>query len=236
MADNRTGKITQVIGAVLDIKFGSDNLPEINDAIDIQTRDGGKLVVEVAQHLGDDTVRCIAMGPTDGLVRGMEAQATGGPISVPVGEATLGRIFNVLGDPIDNKPAPEGANRLPIHRKAPEFSEQSTETEVLETGIKVVDLLCPYQKGGKIGLFGGAGVGKTVLIQELITNIATEHGGYSIFTGVGERSREGNDLWTEMGESGVLKKTALVFGQMNESPGARMRVAETGTDHGRVFP
>ena len=235
MADNRTGKITQVIGAVLDIKFGSDNLPEINDAIDIQTKDGGKLVVEVAQHLGDDTVRCIAMGPTDGLVRGMEAQATGGPISVPVGEATLGRIFNVLGDPIDNKPAPEGANRLPIHRKAPEFSEQSTETEVLETGIKVVDLLCPYQKGGKIGLFGGAGVGKTVLIQELITNIATEHGGYSIFTGVGERSREGNDLWTEMGESGVLKKTALVFGQMNESPGARMRVAETGLTMAEYF-
>ena len=235
MADNRTGKITQVIGAVLDIKFGSDNLPEINDAIDIQTKDGGKLVVEVAQHLGDDTVRCIAMGPTDGLVRGMEAQATGGPISVPVGEATLGRIFNVLGDPIDNKPAPEGANRLPIHRKAPEFSEQSTETEVLETGIKVVDLLCPYQKGGKIGLFGGAGVGKTVLIQELIRNIATEHGGYSIFTGVGERSREGNDLWSEMKESGVLEKTALVFGQMNEPPGARMRVAETGLTMAEYF-
>ena len=228
MADNRTGKITQVIGAVLDIKFGSDNLPEINDAIDIQTKDGGKLVVEVAQHLGDDTVRCIAMGPTDGLVRGMEAQATGGPISVPVGEATLGRIFNVLGDPIDNKPAPEGANRLPIHRKAPEFSEQSTETEVLETGIKVVDLLCPYQKGGKIGLFGGAGVGKTVLIQELIRNIATEHGGYSVFTGVGERTREGNDLYTEMSESGVIDKTAMVFGQMNEPPGARMRVGLTG--------
>ena len=235
MADNRTGKITQVIGAVLDIKFGSDNLPEINDAIDIQTKDGGKLVVEVAQHLGDDTVRCIAMGPTDGLVRGMEAQATGGPISVPVGEATLGRIFNVLGDPIDNKPAPEGANRLPIHRKAPEFSEQSTETEVLETGIKVVDLLCPYQKGGKIGLFGGAGVGKTVLIQELIRNIATEHGGYSIFTGVGERSREGNDLWNEMTESGVIKNTALVFGQMNEPPGSRMRVAQTGLTMAEYF-
>ena len=228
MADNRTGKITQVIGAVLDIKFGSDNLPEINDAIDIQTKDGGKLVVEVAQHLGDDTVRCIAMGPTDGLVRGMEAQATGGPISVPVGEATLGRIFNVLGDPIDNKPAPEGADRLPIHRKAPEFSEQSTETEVLETGIKVVDLLCPYQKGGKIGLFGGAGVGKTVLIQELIRNIATEHGGYSVFTGVGERTREGNDLYTEMSESGVINKTTMVFGQMNEPPGSRMRVGLTG--------
>ena len=235
MADNRTGKITQVIGAVLDIKFGSDNLPEINDAIDIQTKDGGKLVVEVAQHLGDDTVRCIAMGPTDGLVRGMEAQATGGPISVPVGEATLGRIFNVLGDPIDNKPTPEGANRLPIHRKAPEFSEQSTETEVLETGIKVVDLLCPYQKGGKIGLFGGAGVGKTVLIQELIRNIATEHGGYSVFTGVGERTREGNDLYTEMSESGVIDKTAMVFGQMNEPPGARMRVAETGLTMAEYF-
>lgn len=235
MADNRTGKITQVIGAVLDIKFGSDNLPEINDAIDIQTKDGGKLVVEVAQHLGDDTVRCIAMGPTDGLVRGMEAQATGGPISVPVGEATLGRIFNVLGDPIDNKPAPEGANRLPIHRKAPEFSEQSTETEVLETGIKVVDLLCPYQKGGKIGLFGGAGVGKTVLIQELISNIAREHGGISVFAGVGERTREGNDLYYEMIESGVIKNTAMVFGQMNEPPGARMRVALTGLTMAEYF-
>ena len=235
MADNRTGKITQVIGAVLDIKFSSDNLPEINDAIDIQTRDGGKLVVEVAQHLGDDTVRCIAMGPTDGLVRGMEAQATGGPISVPVGEATLGRIFNVLGDPIDNKPAPEGADRLPIHRKAPEFSEQSTETEVLETGIKVVDLLCPYQKGGKIGLFGGAGVGKTVLIQELISNIAREHGGISVFAGVGERTREGNDLYYEMIESGVIKNTAMVFGQMNEPPGARMRVAETGLTMAEYF-
>ncbi|MCI5622584.1 MULTISPECIES: F0F1 ATP synthase subunit beta [Anaerostipes] len=228
MADNHTGKITQVIGAVLDIKFEEGQLPEINDAIDIQTKDGGKLVVEVAQHLGDDTVRCIAMGPTDGLVRGMDAVATGGPISVPVGEATLGRIFNVLGDPIDNKPAPEGVERLPIHRKAPEFSEQSTETEVLETGIKVVDLLCPYQKGGKIGLFGGAGVGKTVLIQELIRNIATEHGGYSVFTGVGERTREGNDLYYEMSESGVIDKTAMVFGQMNEPPGARMRVGLTG--------
>ena len=228
MADNHTGKITQVIGAVLDIKFEGGKLPEINDAIDIQTKDGDKLVVEVAQHLGDDTVRCIAMGPTDGLVRGMNAVATGGPISVPVGEATLGRIFNVLGEPIDNKPAPEGVERLPIHRAAPEFSEQSTETEVLETGIKVVDLLCPYQKGGKIGLFGGAGVGKTVLIQELIRNIATEHGGYSVFTGVGERTREGNDLYYEMSESGVIDKTAMVFGQMNEPPGARMRVGLTG--------
>ena len=228
MADNHTGKITQIIGAVLDIKFSDGHLPEINDAIDIMTKQGGKLVVEVSQHLGDDTVRCIAMGPTDGLVRGMEAVCTGGPISVPVGEQTLGRMFNVLGDPIDNKPAPENAKRLPIHRKAPAFKDQSTETEVLETGIKVVDLLCPYQKGGKIGLFGGAGVGKTVLIQELIRNIATEHGGYSVFTGVGERTREGNDLYYEMSDSGVIDKTAMVFGQMNEPPGARMRVGLTG--------
>lgn len=228
MADNHTGKITQVIGAVLDIKFHEGELPEIHDAIRIETRDGETLVVEVAQHLGDDTVRCIAMGPTDGLVRGMEAISEGGPISVPVGEATLGRIFNVLGEPIDNKPAPKDVRRLPIHRPAPKFSEQSTETEVLETGIKVVDLLCPYQKGGKIGLFGGAGVGKTVLIQELIRNIATEHGGYSVFTGVGERTREGNDLYYEMSESGVIDKTAMVFGQMNEPPGARMRVGLTG--------
>ena len=228
MADNHTGKITQIIGAVLDIKFSDGHLPEINDAIDIMTKQGEKLVVEVSQHLGDDTVRCIAMGPTDGLVRGMEAVSTGGPISVPVGEQTLGRMFNVLGDPIDNKPAPENAKRQPIHRKAPAFKDQSTETEVLETGIKVVDLLCPYQKGGKIGLFGGAGVGKTVLIQELIRNIATEHGGYSVFTGVGERTREGNDLYHEMSESGVIDKTAMVFGQMNEPPGARMRVGLTG--------
>ena len=228
MADNHTGKITQIIGAVLDIKFSDGHLPEINDAIDIMTKQGGKLVVEVSQHLGDDTVRCIAMGPTDGLVRGMEAVCTGGPISVPVGEQTLGRMFNVLGDPIDNKPAPENAKRQPIHRKGPAFKDQSTETEVLETGIKVVDLLCPYQKGGKIGLFGGAGVGKTVLIQELIRNIATEHGGYSVFTGVGERTREGNDLYHEMSESGVIDKTAMVFGQMNEPPGARMRVGLTG--------
>lgn len=227
MADNHIGKITQVIGAVLDIKF-SGGLPQINEAVEIPLKDGGKLVAEVVQHLGDDTVRCIAMGTTDGLIRGMEAKALGGPISVPVGEETLGRIFNVLGEPIDNKPAPKGAKRLPIHRPAPEFSEQSTDTEVLETGIKVVDLLCPYQKGGKIGLFGGAGVGKTVLIQELIRNIATEHGGYSVFTGVGERTREGNDLYYEMQESGVIDKTAMVFGQMNEPPGARMRVGLTG--------
>ena len=235
MADNRTGKITQVIGAVLDIKFGSDNLPEINDAINIQTKDGGKLVVEVAQHLGDDTVRCIAMGTTDGLRRGMDAIATGAPISVPVGENTLGRIFNVLGEPIDNKEKPQVEEYLPIHRKAPTFEEQSTQTEILETGIKVVDLLCPYQKGGKIGLFGGAGVGKTVLIQELIRNIATEHGGYSVFTGVGERTREGNDLYYEMTESGVINKTTMVFGQMNEPPGARMRVGLSGLTMAEYF-
>lgn len=228
MADSNIGKITQIIGAVLDIKFSEGKLPEIYEAINIPTKDGKALVVEVAQHLGDDTVKCIAMGPTDGLVRGMEAQATGAPISVPVGENTLGRMFNVLGQPIDNKPAPEGVDYNPIHRKAPAFDEQSTSTEILETGIKVVDLLCPYQKGGKIGLFGGAGVGKTVLIQELITNIATEHGGYSVFTGVGERTREGNDLYYEMIESGVIDKTTMVFGQMNEPPGARMRVGLTG--------
>ena len=234
MAENNIGKITQVIGAVIDIKFTDGNLPEINSAINIKTKDGGKLVVEVAQHLGDDTVRCIALGPTDGLVRGMEAEATGAPISVPVGEQTLGRIFNVLGDPIDNKPAPE-VEHMPIHRKAPTFAEQATNTEMLETGIKVVDLLCPYQKGGKIGLFGGAGVGKTVLIQELIRNIATEHGGYSVFTGVGERTREGNDLYHEMMDSGVIEKTTMVFGQMNEPPGARMRVAETGLTMAEYF-
>ena len=223
-----TGKITQIIGAVLDIKFTEGHLPSIYEAIHITRKNGELLVVEVAQHLGDETVRCIAMGPTDGLVRGMEAVATGAPISVPVGEETLGRIFNVTGDPIDNKPAPAGAKKMPIHREAPSFEEQSTSAEVLETGIKVVDLLCPYQKGGKIGLFGGAGVGKTVLIQELIRNIATEHGGYSVFTGVGERTREGNDLYHEMQESGVINKTTMVFGQMNEPPGARMRVGLTG--------
>ena len=228
MAAQNTGKITQVIGAVLDIRFDKGVLPEINDAVEIRRKDGSKLVAETAQHLGDDIIRCIAMGPTDGLIRGMEAIATGGPITVPVGEVTLGRIFNVLGEPIDNKPVPEGVKRNPIHRKAPTFAEQATETEILETGIKVVDLLCPYQKGGKIGLFGGAGVGKTVLIQELIRNVATEHGGYSVFTGVGERTREGNDLYTEMSESGVIDKTAMVFGQMNEPPGARMRVGLTG--------
>ena len=235
MAEKSIGKITQVISAVLDIKFPQGGLPEINDAIEITRKDGDTLVVEVAQHLGDDTVRCIALGPTDGLVRGMEAVATGGPIMVPVGENTLGRIFNVLGEPIDNKEKPQTEKKLPIHRKAPSFEDQSTETEILETGIKVVDLLCPYQKGGKIGLFGGAGVGKTVLIQELIRNIATEHGGYSVFTGVGERTREGNDLYYEMQESGVINKTTMVFGQMNEPPGARMRVGLTGLTMAEYF-
>ena len=235
MAEKNIGKITQIIGAVLDIKFQDGKLPEINSAINITRSNGECLVVEVAQHLGDDTVRCIAMGPTDGLVRGMDAEATGAPISVPVGENTLGRMFNVLGDPIDNKPAPKVQKHMPIHRKAPNFEEQSTSTEMLETGIKVVDLLCPYQKGGKIGLFGGAGVGKTVLIQELIRNIATEHGGYSVFTGVGERTREGNDLYYEMKESGVIDKTTMVFGQMNEPPGARMRVGLTGLTMAEYF-
>ena len=235
MAQNKLGKITQIIGAVLDVKFTEGNLPEIYEAIKVTKQDGDVLVVEVAQHLGDDTVRCIAMGPTDGLVRGMDALATGAPISVPVGEKTLGRMFNVLGNPIDEKDAPEGVEYYPIHRPAPKFEEQSTQTEMLETGIKVVDLLCPYQKGGKIGLFGGAGVGKTVLIQELITNIATEHGGYSVFTGVGERTREGNDLYYEMIESGVIEKTTMVFGQMNEPPGARMRVGLTGLTMAEYF-
>ncbi|MBP5489152.1 MAG: F0F1 ATP synthase subunit beta [Lachnospiraceae bacterium] len=233
--DKNIGKITQIIGAVLDIRFTEGNLPEIYDAIKIRRKDGGILVVEVAQHLGDDTVRCIAMGPTDGLVRGMEAESTGAPITVPVGEATLGRMFNVLGEPIDEKDPPTDVEYYPIHRPAPDFAEQSTDTQILETGIKVVDLLCPYQKGGKIGLFGGAGVGKTVLIQELITNIATEHGGYSVFTGVGERTREGNDLYYEMIESGVINKTTMVFGQMNEPPGARMRVGLTGLTMAEYF-
>ena len=235
MAERNIGKITQIIGAVLDVKYADGQLPEINEAIEITRSNGEKLVVEVAQHLGDDTVRCIAMGPTDGLVRGMDAVATGAPITVPVGEHTLGRIFNVLGEAIDEKPAPTDVEYEPIHRKAPTFEEQATEAEMLETGIKVIDLLCPYQKGGKIGLFGGAGVGKTVLIQELITNIATEHGGYSVFTGVGERTREGNDLYYEMTESGVINKTAMVFGQMNEPPGARMRVGLTGLTMAEYF-
>ena len=234
MAEN-IGKITQIIGAVLDIKFPEGKIPEINEAIEITRKNGERLVAEVASHLGDDTVKCIAMGPTDGLVRGMDAKATGAPIMVPVGENTLGRIFNVLGEPIDEQPAPTDVEYMPIHRPAPSFEEQATSSEMLETGIKVVDLLCPYQKGGKIGLFGGAGVGKTVLIQELIHNIATEHGGYSVFTGVGERTREGNDLYYEMKESGVIDKTTMVFGQMNEPPGARMRVGLTGLTMAEYF-
>lgn len=235
MAELNVGRISQVIGAVLDIKFKKDHLPHINEAILIKTEDNKTLTVEVAQHLGDDVVRCIAMDTTDGLRRGMEALATGSPISVPVGEHTLGRMFNVLGEAIDGKENPKVEMKLPMHRKAPSFEEQSTSTEILETGIKVVDLLCPYQKGGKIGLFGGAGVGKTVLIQELIRNIATEHGGYSVFTGVGERTREGNDLYHEMIESGVIDKTTLVFGQMNEPPGARMRVGLSGLTMAEYF-
>lgn len=235
MADKIIGKVTQIIGAVLDVKFKEGQLPELNDAVKITRSDNSELTIEVAQHLGDDTVRCIAMGPTDGLVRGMDAVATGAPITVPVGESTLGRMFNVLGEPIDNKPVPKAQGYEPIHRPAPTFEEQATSTEMLETGIKVVDLLCPYQRGGKIGLFGGAGVGKTVLIQELITNIANEHDGFSVFTGVGERTREGNDLYNEMTESGVISKTAMVFGQMNEPPGARMRVGLTGLTMAEYF-
>ena len=235
MAEGNKGIVTQIIGAVLDIKFGNGRLPEINEAIRITRKDGTVLTVEVSQQLGDDVVRCISMGPTDGLVRGMDAVATGKPITIPVGEKTLGRIFNVLGEAIDEKEPPKNTPTLSIHRPAPSFEEQATSQEMLETGIKVVDLLCPYQKGGKIGLFGGAGVGKTVLIQELIRNIATEHGGYSVFTGVGERTREGNDLYYEMMESGVINKTTMVFGQMNEPPGARMRVGLTGLTMAEYF-
>ncbi|HGM3506252.1 TPA: F0F1 ATP synthase subunit beta [Clostridioides difficile] len=222
------GKVVQIVGAVLDVKFDSEqSLPNLLNALVIKLGDK-EIVAEVAQHIGDDTVRCIAMSATDGLVRGMEVVDTGEPISVPVGDETLGRIFNVLGKPVDGKPAPKSAPKLPIHRPAPAYDELETTAEILETGIKVVDLLAPYLKGGKIGLFGGAGVGKTVLIQELINNIAKQHGGISVFSGVGERTREGNDLYGEMSESGVINKTALVFGQMNEPPGARMRVALTG--------
>ena len=222
------GKVVQIVGAVLDVKFdGEQSLPNLLNALVIKLGDK-EIVAEVAQHIGDDTVRCIAMSATDGLVRGMEVVDTGGPISVPVGDETLGRIFNVLGKPVDGKPAPKSAPKLPIHRPAPAYDELETTAEILETGIKVVDLLAPYLNGGKIGLFGGAGVGKTVLIQELINNIAKQHGGISVFSGVGERTREGNDLYGEMSESGVINKTALVFGQMNEPPGARMRVALTG--------
>ena len=222
------GKIVQIVGVVLDVKFDDEkSLPNLLNALVIKLGDK-EIVAEVAQHIGDNTVRCIAMSATDGLVRGMEVVDTGKPISVPVGDATLGRIFNVLGEPVDNKPAPKDAPKLPIHRQAPSFEEIESSAEILETGIKVVDLLCPYLKGGKIGLFGGAGVGKTVLIQELINNIAKQHGGISVFAGVGERTREGNDLYHEMADSGVINKTALVFGQMNEPPGARMRVALSG--------
>ena len=233
MADKNVGKLLQITGAVVDIRF-DDNLPALYNAIEIQ-HGNNVLVFEVAQHLGDNVVRCIAMGSTDGLVRGMEATDTGIPISVPVGEEILGRMVNVLGNPIDNKPKPEAKEMWPIHRNAPGVSDQTGATEMLETGIKAVDLLCPYSKGGKIGLFGGAGVGKTVIIMELIRNIATEHGGYSVFAGVGERTREGIDLYNDMIKSGVINKTALVFGQMNEPPGARMRVAFTGLTQAEYF-
>ena len=228
------GKIVQVMGPVVDVAFEDGNLPHIQDALTVMNN-GKRCVMEVAQHIGGDVVRCIMLASSEGLYKDMEVEATGQGIAVPVGEKTLGRLFNVLGDTLDGGESLEGEEKWVIHRDPPSFADQSPVVEMLETGIKVIDLLAPYAKGGKIGLFGGAGVGKTVLIQELITNIATEHGGYSIFTGVGERSREGNDLWTEMGESGVLKKTALVFGQMNESPGARMRVAETGLTMAEYF-
>ena len=233
MAKNK-GTVIQVMGPVLDIRFGDDQLPSLLSAIEIPNGDK-TIVAEVSQHIGDNVVRCVAMSSTDGLQRGAEATDTGAPISVPVGEECLGRVFNLLGQPIDNKPAVEGADRWPIHRPAPSYEEQQPATEILETGIKVIDLICPYAKGGKIGLFGGAGVGKTVLIQELIYNIATAHNGYSVFTGVGERTREGNDLYNEMTESGVIAKTAMVFGQMNEPPGARMRVGLSGLTMAEYF-
>ena len=233
------GKVVQVIGPVVDIEFPAGELPEILNAIKIDGKVADHeihLTVEVMQHLGDSVTRCIAMSSTDGLMRGMAADDTGGPIKVPVGEATLGRVFNVLGETVDHNPAPVGnTEEWPIHRPAPKFDNQETSTQILETGIKVVDLIAPYSRGGKVGLFGGAGVGKTVLIMELIHNIATEHGGYSVFAGVGERTREGNDLWSEMTESGVIDKTALVYGQMNEPPGARMRVALTGLTMAEYF-
>ena len=234
MSEKHIGEVVQVTGPVLDIRFPEGELPALLNAIEIDNH-GEKLVVEVAQQTGDNMVRCIAMKSTDGLVRGTKAVDTGGPIAVPVGEECLGRVFNLLGETVDNKPAPETAEKWPIHRDPPSYEEQVPATEILETGIKVVDLICPYAKGGKIGLFGGAGVGKTVLIQELIYNIATEHNGYSVFTGVGERTREGNDLYGEMTESGVINKTALVYGQMNEPPGARMRVALSGLTMAEYF-
>ena len=234
MTKQHIGTVVQVIGPVLDIRFADGELPELLNAVTLEL--GGKtLTAEVEQHIGDNVVRCIAMSSTDGLERGAQAVDTGSPITVPVGEVCLGRIFNLLGEPVDNQPAPEKAERWAIHRPAPSYEEQQSTTEILETGIKVVDLICPYAKGGKIGLFGGAGVGKTVLIQELIYNIATEHNGYSVFTGVGERTREGNDLYYEMKESGVLSKTALVYGQMNEPPGARMRVGLSGLTMAEYF-
>ena len=234
MSEKHIGEVVQVTGPVLDIRFGHDELPQLLNAIEIDNK-GVKLTAEVAQQIGDNTVRCIAMNSTDGLVRGTKAVDTGAPIMVPVGEECLGRVFNLLGDPVDNLPAPEAKEKWSIHRPAPSYEEQASATEILETGIKVVDLICPYAKGGKVGLFGGAGVGKTVLIQELIHNVATEHGGYSIFTGVGERTREGNDMYNEMKESGVLEKTALVYGQMNEPPGARMRVGLSGLTMAEYF-
>ncbi len=227
MASENIGKIVQIVGPVIDIRFGKENLPKLLNAIKIE-HDGKTITAEVAQHIGDDIVRCVSMNSTDGLVRGLDAVDTKSPIKVPVGRETLGRIFNLLGEPVDAKPAPEVKKTMPIHRPAPDYDEQESANEVLETGIKVVDLIAPYLKGGKIGLFGGAGVGKTVLIMELINNIAKEHGGISVFTGVGERTREGNDLYNEMIESGVIDKTVLVYGQMNEPPGARMRVGLSG--------
>ena len=234
MEKQNIGTVVQVIGPVLDIRFAEGELPSLLSAIEI--KNGDRMVVaEVAQHIGDNVVRCIAMSSTDGLRRGIEAVDTRGPITVPVGNCTLGRVFNLLGEPVDNKPAPEAAERWPIHRPAPAYDEQEGTTEILETGIKVVDLIAPYAKGGKIGLFGGAGVGKTVIIMELINNIAKEHGGLSVFAGVGERTREGNDLYNEMQQSGVINKTALVYGQMNEPPGARMRVALSGLTMAEYF-
>ncbi len=233
MAKNK-GTVVQIMGPVLDIRFEEDQLPSLLNAIEVPYGDK-TIIAEVAQHIGDNVVRCIAMSSTDGLQRGTEVTDTGAPISVPVGEACLGRVFNLLGQPIDNKPDVETQERWPIHRPAPSYEEQQPATEILETGIKVIDLICPYAKGGKIGLFGGAGVGKTVLIQELIYNIATAHNGYSVFTGVGERTREGNDLYNEMTESGVISKTAMVFGQMNEPPGARMRVGLSGLTMAEYF-
>ena len=233
MAKNK-GTVVQIMGPVLDIRFEEDQLPSLLNAIEVPNGDK-TIIAEVAQHIGDNVVRCIAMSSTDGLQRGTEVTDTGAPISVPVGEECLGRVFNLLGQPIDNKPDVATQERWPIHRPAPSYEEQQPATEILETGIKVIDLICPYAKGGKIGLFGGAGVGKTVLIQELIYNIATAHNGYSVFTGVGERTREGNDLYNEMQESGVINKTALVYGQMNEPPGARMRVALSGLTMAEYF-